>query len=164
MELTITALFGIMAPANTFIRRSLFIFTFGGSFMNYVAIFVGGILGGILRYIVSLLFQTNHPFPLATLLINLSGALLLGWFYGMAEFVNLKPWLSTGFATGFVGAYTTFSTFCIETEQLLSTHMEVGILYAILSMIAGPLLAYLGDYAAILLHRRSMQTAEEISI
>ncbi len=64
----------------------------------------------------------KRDFPLATLLINLSGAFILGFFSTLtAERIPIDPLWRLMIATGFVGAYTTFSTFEYETERLTST-------------------------------------------
>jgi CrcB protein len=59
-------------------------------------------------------------FPLGTLLINVSGALLLSFLTTLAIHEVIKPDLRLILGTGFLGAYTTFSTFELESEGLLS--------------------------------------------
>lgn len=61
----------------------------------------------------------KSDFPLATLLINVSGSFILGFFSTLAaERLPLDPLWRLFVATGFVGAYTTFSTFEYETQRL----------------------------------------------
>lgn len=76
---------------------------------------VGGI-GAVLRFLVdrAVSARTTRPFPLGTLVVNLSGALLLGFLAGLA----LSPHLALLVGTGFVGSYTTFSTWMLETHRL----------------------------------------------
>ncbi len=102
---------------------------------QFGAVALGSCLGGMGRYAVSLLVARvwSGEFPLATFLINVSGSFALGLFYALsAERWPLSvPW-RLGFATGFVGAYTTFSTFEYETERLV----EAGaLLWAALNVV-----------------------------
>ena len=88
---------------------------------RYAAVAAGGALGAMLRYYLngSILARACAPFPTATFVINVSGSFLLGLFLTLAtERVEIAPHLRIAFAAGFVGAYTTFSTFMYETAQL----------------------------------------------
>lgn len=86
----------------------------------YVAL--GAAVGGVARYALSgLLQQRAGPvFPVATLVINISGSLLLGFLmrYALASGA-VSPELRALLTTGFCGGYTTFSTFSYETILLL---------------------------------------------
>ena len=82
---------------------------------------LGGFLGAVARYGVTLLVATfwTREFPLATFLINVTGSFVLGLFSTLAaERFEVDPRLRLFVATGFVGAYTTFSTFEYETQRL----------------------------------------------
>ena len=86
-----------------------------------LAVGVGGFLGALARYLVSLGVARvwPRPFPLGTLLINVTGSFVLGWFTTwVAARTHLDPAWRLLVATGFVGAYTTFSTFEYETRRL----------------------------------------------
>lgn len=88
-----------------------------------LAVGVGGFAGAIARYGVNLGVAAlwSRPFPLATFLINVSGSFVLGFFtVWAAERGSVGPALRLLVGTGFVGAYTTFSTFELETERLAS--------------------------------------------
>ena len=88
---------------------------------RFLAVAAGGSFGAVARYAVSLAVARvwNHEFPLATLLINVSGCFILGLFSAFAaERLSVDPFWRLFVATGFVGAYTTFSTFEYETERL----------------------------------------------
>jgi CrcB protein len=86
----------------------------------YVAI--GGALGTAARYLLTLAIQERATggFPIATLLINVSGSILLGFLmrYGL-EGSTTSPEVRLMLTTGFCGGYTTFSTFSYETARLL---------------------------------------------
>ena len=70
----------------------------------------------MLRFLVDRAVSTRigRPFPFGTLVVNLSGALLLGFFAGLA----LSPHVALLAGTAFVGSYTTFSTWMLETQRL----------------------------------------------
>jgi CrcB protein len=86
-----------------------------------VAIAAAGALGALARYGVGSFVtrRTSDSFPWGTLVINVSGAFVLGLVLTLAtERWMAAPWLRLGLTTGFLGAYTTFSTFSFETYRL----------------------------------------------
>src|SRR4051812_29578775 len=93
------------------------------------------------RYAASLLVARfwSGPFPLATFAINVTGSFVLGLFYALsADRVPVGDAIRVGFATGFVGAYTTFSTFEYETERLVEAGaMGWAALNVVASVVAG---------------------------
>ncbi len=87
----------------------------------FLVVGIGGALGAVARYGVALIVARlwSRDFPLATLLINVSGSFALGFFATFAaERSSIDPLWRLLIATGFVGAYTTFSTFEYETHRL----------------------------------------------
>lgn len=76
---------------------------------------LGGV-GSVLRFLAdrALLRRASRPFPFGTLAVNVSGAALLGFLGGLA--LSKEAALLAG--TAFVGAYTTFSTWMLETQRL----------------------------------------------
>ena len=87
-----------------------------------VSIALFGALGAVSRYGVDLLLErhTSTVFPLSTLAINVSGCLLAGAAVGaIVDRWHEPTWLTVGIVTGFLGAYTTFSTFAYETHDLI---------------------------------------------
>ena len=79
---------------------------------------LGGVLGASARYGVGLLLP--HPtgaFPLGTFLINVAGGFLIGV---LIEAVATRPLLRPFAVTGILGGFTTFSTYAVDTEQLLA--------------------------------------------
>jgi CrcB protein len=90
--------------------------------MKWLSLIVGGIAGTLCRYLVSgAVYQFwGTDFPYGTLLVNLSGCFLIGFLAGLAEekFL-LGPNMRLLLMAGFCGAYTTFSTFMLETANLM---------------------------------------------
>lgn len=109
--------------------------------MVYFFVGIGGIVGSMLRYILSILAVDiwGKGFPLGTLLINLSGAFILGWLTSRVVVPKkLPPYLLTALSTGVIGSYTTFSTFCMETVNLIESADYIkGFFYIIISLIGG---------------------------
>jgi CrcB protein len=122
--------------------------------MRFVIVAIGGAAGAVARYLVTLgvgLFWANE-FPLATLLVNVSGSFILGLFATFAaEKSAIDPAWRLLIATGFVGAYTTFSTFEYETQRLTeSGALTWGLVNVLTSVVAG----YLAVQAGVMLARR----------
>jgi CrcB protein len=86
-----------------------------------IAIAVAGALGALARYGLGAFVskRTSDSFPWGTFVINISGAFILGLVLTLAtERWEFAPWLRLGLTTGFLGAYTTFSTLTFETYKL----------------------------------------------
>ncbi|MDC0056146.1 fluoride efflux transporter CrcB [Deltaproteobacteria bacterium] len=113
----------------------------------YVA--VGGALGAVLRYLIGNWLSTEQM-PWGTLTVNLVGSLLLGALMGAAansEAVSKEMVMFLG--VGVLGAFTTLSTFSIDTINLWKDgRISTALLYAISTSVLGPLLALLGWIAA----------------
>lgn len=119
--------------------------------MNLLLVMIGGFLGSICRYALGEWIHTDNGFPLSTLLINLSGCLFLGWFL---TFVirrrKIRPELILMVGTGFIGSFTTFSTFSVETIHLWQEgFVFLALLYVVTSTIIGLLLAWFGCRLAL---------------
>lgn len=83
---------------------------------------LGGALGALSRYGLGLWIsgKWNQGFPLGTFIINITGAFLLGFLNILfIEKLTISPLWRLGIGIGFLGAYTTFSTFGYETLMLL---------------------------------------------
>ena len=112
------------------------------SAMLYAWVSFGSILGGLARYFVSLVLDTGAGFPVATLFINASGSLIIGFYAtltGPDGRVLARPEHRQFVMTGFCGGYTTFSAFSLETFRLFHGGMK----YTALAYIAASVICWL---------------------
>lgn len=123
--------------------------------MDEIVIGLFAVAGGICRYLVGLALPFDN-FPLGTFLINLAGSFLLAFitnFFAQRE--SFPQRLTLGMGTGFVGAFTTFSSFTLEILRLfLAQHYLRAAVYAFGSLICGVILAALGIYVSNLLVKK----------
>jgi CrcB protein len=120
--------------------------------LTYAAIAFFGTLGCLARYGVTSLIHLFYArnFPLATLSINVGGSFLMGFlFFATLERLTMSPELRTGILTGFLGGYTTFSTFEMELLLLIEQGAAVkAACYLVLSIVLGFAAAFGGAYIA----------------
>ncbi|MBR1686922.1 MAG: fluoride efflux transporter CrcB [Prevotella sp.] len=111
---------------------------------------VGSGIGGICRYLISLLMGHIHNgFPWGTFVVNVTGCLLIGILWGVtSRFQNSASAFSLLFMVGFCGGFTTFSTFSKEGVLLLQAHhYTLFLLYFAGSALLGILAVALGYMA-----------------
>ncbi|AYY71523.1 fluoride efflux transporter CrcB [Listeria monocytogenes] len=109
----------------------------------YVGIF--GALGGMCRYAMNL-WLGGGDFPSATLVVNLIGCFLLAFLMQfLAEKSRISLVILNGIGTGFIGAFTTFSAFSVDTIQLIQNGAWVlALSYVLASFIGGLIMVKLG--------------------
>lgn len=111
------------------------------TFTKYLVVALGSTLGGMLRYFIgsSLISRIAEPFPTATFVINISGSFIIGFFLTVVTGrIDVSPQLRLAVAVGFIGSYTTFSTFEYETIRLMEEgHILQAILNVLLSIVFG---------------------------
>jgi len=115
--------------------------------MEYLMIGLGGILGANARYLVGgwVTQRLGVQFPWGTFLINLSGSLVLGLFVAYMARHPASHYPRLFFAVGFLGAYTTFSTFSVESLQLIQNgRFPVALSYIVSSAALGLAGAWIG--------------------
>ena len=108
---------------------------------------LGGLFGSIARYWMSraALLYFGPTFPYGTLIINLSGSFLLGFLMGFFEVRPFPPQLRLSVAVGFIGAYTTFSTWTFESLALFREgDSALGLLNLLGSLVLGMAFVLLG--------------------
>jgi CrcB protein len=115
---------------------------------KYLLVGFGGFLGACARYWVAgwAVEKWGASFPFGTLLINLTGSFVLGLFLAVTtDRMLIDPRWRLLLAIGFLGAYTTFSTYTYESAQLLLTgHWWSGIANLLSSNLLGLLASVLG--------------------
>ena len=122
--------------------------------MIYLMIGLGGFLGANARYLVGSWFAERYgaSFPYGTLVINVSGSFVIGFvFVLVTEHVIDHPHWRLFCITGFLGAYTTFSTFSFETFALLQkgayllalANMGGSVILGLLAVVLGVMVARL---------------------
>lgn len=120
--------------------------------MDLAAVFLGGGIGSVLRYLCNLFFARHfaYVFPFATFFENICGSLFLGLVLGIFMVkTNLNPQMKLFLTVGVAGGFTTFSTFTFEAFSLLKAgHSSLAIMYPLASIILGFLAVMLGFYLA----------------
>jgi fluoride exporter len=120
--------------------------------LNYLVIGLGGFLGATTRYAVSLWIGQNwgRSFPLGTFFVNVTGSFLIALIMSLTtERFMVNPQWRLFLAVGFLGAYTTFSTFELETGSLLRDgEWAIALLNVVLSVVAGFIALKIGEIIA----------------
>jgi CrcB protein len=127
--------------------------------LTLLAIAAGGALGAPARYAVAQIVHSPNAgagFPWATFWTNISGSFALGFLLMLVvRWFPPSPYLRLFLTTGFLGAFTTFSTLTVETDLLVQDgHAAVGLVYAAASLAAGLAAAWAGMVLARAFSRR----------
>ena len=122
--------------------------------MNFLLVFVGAGLGGVLRHIVNMLTLRwfGPGFPAGTFLINITGSIVMGLVVGYLATRDMpNPEVRLFVATGILGGYTTFSTFSLDTITL----WQRGEIAATAAYVLGSLiLSFAGLWLGMAIFRR----------
>ncbi len=123
--------------------------------VNALAVALGGAIGATLRYLASefISARVRTDFPMHTMLVNVTGAFLLGMVMALAvERGEITHWWKLFLGVGMLGGYTTFSTFAFETLELMQEGAVAGaLLNAAGSVVLGVLAAAAGLYVGRML-------------
>ena len=103
--------------------------------MHWIAVAVGGAFGAVARYAIStwIFDSTSHKFPYATLSVNVLGSFVMGIFFVLIleKGLLLPEWRGV-LMIGFLGAFTTFSTFSLDAIGLWQNgHLFLALVYAL---------------------------------
>lgn len=115
--------------------------------IKILAIAGGGAVGALLRYYGSSYVSrlSDGVFPCGTLFVNLLGSFIIGSMMGLSERMLLSAELKLFIITGLLGAFTTFSTFSMETVNLLKNNeLKFAAINIIISVLTGMFLAFAG--------------------
>ncbi|AJT41391.1 fluoride efflux transporter CrcB [Psychromicrobium lacuslunae] len=125
--------------------------------MTALIVGLAGMIGALLRFSLDTLFAQGGRFasgkpghlPLATLLVNAVGSLLIGYVGGLAIHAEISPTWHTALATGLAGGLTTFSSFAVSTVVLWREGRRlVSALNVAVNLVLGLGLAWLGFWLA----------------
>lgn len=108
--------------------------------LKFFIIALGGAIGTLGRYFMGGLDYrfSNGVFPVSTLVVNATGSLAIGFLWGVADRLTISPNVRTFIFIGILGGYTTFSTFSLETFNLMKDgEYQIAVLNAALSVILG---------------------------
>lgn len=121
---------------------------------NLVAIALGGALGAVLRYLVStgIYSWLGRGFPYGTLAVNVLGSLAIGFLSELfLQRMLVAPETRAAILIGLLGAFTTFSTFSLETLSLLE---QGSVIKACTNIVLSVLLCLIATWAGLLIGRQ----------
>lgn len=120
---------------------------------RFLLISIGAVLGANARYLVGVwaVERWGAVFPYGTLLVNVTGSVLLGFLLALTTGrVTISPELRLLLVVGFMGSYTTFSSYSVETVALLR---EGNMWYGLGNILGNNLLCLAGAVAGVYLAR-----------
>ncbi|HBH62713.1 MAG TPA: fluoride efflux transporter CrcB [Nitrospiraceae bacterium] len=118
---------------------------------KFMLLAAGGAIGSLMRYSLSGLTYNyiNGIFPWGTLVVNLAGSFAIGFLWGIFEIENMSPEIRNFVFAGILGGFTTFSTFTLESFNLLRDgEIRLAISNILASNIAGIALVFAGFYVS----------------
>lgn len=114
--------------------------------MGFLFVGIGGAVGAMLRYAISMI-PVKTTFPVLTLITNVIGALAIGIIVAFAVKNHWSDNVLLLLKTGLCGGFTTFSTFSLEAYNLIKDGKSgMGVLYALLSLVLCVLAVMLGEH------------------
>ena len=119
--------------------------------LNILAVGAGGFLGSTLRYLISLIpLNETTNFPIKTFVINIVGCVVIGIIAAsVSKNFEMNPQMLLFLKVGLCGGFTTFSTFALETADLMKAgNMGIAFLYAVLSVLVGITVIFVVEYLA----------------
>lgn len=122
--------------------------------MNFLWVAIGGMLGSVCRYGIVLYIselKANTFLPYGTILVNVLGCLVIGLLAGMDSMKHggIRPELRLLLMVGFLGGFTTFSSFGLEFISMIKTDHAMAALLDVFIQLALGFLAVAGGYALV---------------
>jgi len=114
-------------------------------FLTFLIVGLGGFLGAITRFMANNAVANQLPSKpyMSTVLVNIIGSILLGFFYYVSSQLDLKPNIKEFFVVGYLGSLTTFSTFSFEFNNLINDKNFIkAFTYLSLNLVLGFLSIY----------------------
>lgn len=130
--------------------------------MDFVAVGIAGFLGAVARFALSNILKFGI-FPFSTLIVNLTGCFVLTFFLTLTlEYLEINPRIRLAFGTGFLGAYTTFSTFTVDSLNLINSgHLLMALFYILGTSFGSVIFALLGVSFSSLITGRKREEAQD---
>ena len=120
--------------------------------LNIFAVDAGGFVGSVCRYLLSLIPVSEATvFPIKTFIINIIGCIVIGVLAVTAsKNMEMSPQMMLFLKVGLCGGFTTFSTFALETADLMKAgHMGTALLYVLLSVLVGVAAIFVVEYVTL---------------
>ncbi len=117
--------------------------------LNCFLVGLGGFIGAVLRYLISLIpIKNPESFPVNTFVINIVGAFAIGCIaFAVSKNENIDPKLLLFLKVGICGGFTTFSTFSLETAELIKGGSVItALIYVFASVILSVLAVMLPQF------------------
>lgn len=124
-----------------------------------ISIALGGAIGAVLRFLLSRFIGNSNMtiFPLGTFIVNIIGCFFIGILYTIFDKILVSSEFRAFLLIGLIGAFTTFSTFVLETFNLFQDkEIFIGLLNVILSNLIGFICLFLGIIIARLLFLKNL--------
>ncbi|MDD4645764.1 MAG: fluoride efflux transporter CrcB [Bacteroidales bacterium] len=119
--------------------------------MKIVLLLAGGAIGTLARYALAGFTHKVYSgtFPMGTLAVNLLGSFIIGFLWGISESKNISPNYRSFVFIGLLGGFTTFSTYALETMNLVrANEIRQAITNVLVTNIAGLVLVFIGFFIA----------------
>lgn len=116
--------------------------------LECIVVGIGGFIGAVCRYLIGLIpVREGCIFPIKTFIINIMGSFLIGVIAALtAKYSSLNPKMVLFIKVGICGGFTTFSSFALETSDLITDgNMNIALAYSILSVIIGVIAVFAGE-------------------
>ena len=115
--------------------------------MKIILLLTGGAIGTLARYALSGFTHKIYigTFPMGTLVVNMVGSLVIGFLWGISESRNISPNYRSFAFIGLLGGFTTFSSYALETMNLLrDNEIRQALTNMLVTNILGLMLVFLG--------------------